>query len=372
MGLLQQISELFWCEDIWLPPNTTWADRVPTAENGLPNFQDLWTYPFILAAIFTSVRYLILNPLLFSPIANYVGIRNIRPRMVVPNPVLEDIFRRHRKNIPEDVILLAAEKLSWSVRKVERWFRARVAMNRINTHTKFIECMWQFTYYTIAFIIGVYVLVDKPWLYDINNCWADYPYMRLDTDVWCYYMMSLGFYWSMTLTHFVETRRKDFYQMFFHHLVTIALIVFSFTCNFVRIGSLILIVHDIADIPLHMSKMLIYLEWKRLCDAVFSFFSILWIITRCGIYPFWIVSNTLFDAANQVPMHPVYYIFNVLLGLLAVLHYYWTYFILRIIVNTAIKGKVEDDRSSSDDVPMEGNSLPDDDDQEEDQVLKQS
>ncbi|KAA0198418.1 hypothetical protein HAZT_HAZT002317 [Hyalella azteca] len=152
----------------------------------------------------------------------------------------------------------------------------------------------------------------------------------------------------MTFTHFYETRRKDFYQMFFHHLLTIALMVFSFTCNFVRVGSLMLLVHDVADIPLQMSKMLIYLEWKKLCDAVFAFFSILWIITRCGIYPLWIVSNTLFYAANLVPMHPVYYIFNVLLCSLAVLHYYWTYFILRIIVNTAVKGKVEDDRSSSD------------------------
>ncbi|XP_018006640.1 ceramide synthase 6-like [Hyalella azteca] len=348
MNVLMSISDWFWNEEIWLPPNTTWADRVSTPENQLPKFMDLWTYPFYIAASFIFLRYFILNPFVFSPIAVKVGIRNVKPKTVVPVPVLEKIFAKYRKNVPEKVILDVAEELQWSERKVERWLRARLAMNHINTHTKFIECAWQFTYYTFAFIFGVFCLHNKPWLYDINHCWIGYPYNKLDTDVWFYYMFSLGFYWSMTFTHFYETRRKDFYQMFFHHLLTIALMVFSFTCNFVRVGSLMLLVHDVADIPLQMSKMLIYLEWKKLCDAVFAFFSILWIITRCGIYPLWIVSNTLFYAANLVPMHPVYYIFNVLLCSLAVLHYYWTYFILRIIVNTAVKGKVEDDRSSSD------------------------
>lgn len=348
MELFTSLSSAFWNEDIWLPPNTTWADRVSTPENQLPNFLDLWTYPFVFAVTFIILRYFILNPFVFGPIALKLGIRNVKPKSVVPVPILEELFLTYKKNIPEHLILGAARELQWSERKVERWMRTRLAMNHINVYTKFIECAWQFLYYSFAFSYGVYCLYDKPWLYDITHCWRGYPYNKLDYDVWFYYMFSLGFYWSMTFTHFYETRRKDFYQMFFHHLLTIALMVFSWTCNFVRVGSLMLLVHDVADIPLQMSKMLIYLEWKKLCDAVFAFFSILWIVTRCGIYPFWIVKNTLFYAVYLVPMHPVYYIFNLLLSLLAILHYYWTYFILRIIVNTTVKGKIEDDRSSSD------------------------
>lgn len=361
---LNVVNKWFWNEKIWLPPNTTWADRISTSENQLPNFTDLWTYPFVLAVIFIFIRYFILNPYVFGPISVHLGIKDIKPRSVIPNPTLEVLYSRHKKRVPESVVNSAARDLTWSTRKVERWFRARAAMNRINTYTKFLECSWQLVYYSISFVFGFYVLSDKAWLYDIRYCWIGYPSYKLDNDVWCYYMISLGFYWGMTITHFLETRRKDFYQMFAHHMITIALLVFSFTCNFSRVGSLTVVVHDIADVPLQLSKLFIYLKWKRSCDTCFAIFAIVWIVTRCIYFPFSIVASTALYAHTIVPMHPVYYIFNMLLSSLAVLHYYWTYFILRIIVNTAIKGQIEDDRSSSDE--------PDDKEQleNEDDVLK--
>ena len=47
--------------------------------------------------------------------------------------------------------------------------------------------------------------------------------------------------------------------MFVHHLVTICLLVFSWSCNLVRIGTLVLLIHDFADIPLQVF-MLIFIE----------------------------------------------------------------------------------------------------------------
>ena len=35
--------------------------------------------------------------------------------------------------------------------------------------------------------------------------------------------------------------------MIIHHIVTILLIYFSWACNFVRVGSLVIVVHDLAD-----------------------------------------------------------------------------------------------------------------------------
>ena len=40
---------------------------------------------------------------------------------------------------------------------------------------------------------------------------------------------------------------QDKKEMIFHHCITICLIYFSWTCNFVRVGTLVLVVHDIAD-----------------------------------------------------------------------------------------------------------------------------
>lgn len=364
MDIFNDISKKFWNEEIWLPPNTTWADRVSTPENGYPNFMDLWTYPFGVALFLTILRYFVLNRLVYGPIASYLGLKNVQPRRVIPNAVAENIFLKYKKKIPENVLINSAKEINWSERKLERWIRARAGMNRMNVYTKFLECCWQLTYYSFAVIYATFILYNEPWMYNIKIIWDGYPNNKIGIGMWYHYMISLGFYWSMTSTHFLETRRKDFYQMFIHHLVTIALMVLSFTLNFTYIGSLVLFLHDIADVPLQLSKIFIYLKWKKLCDTTFLIFTISWIITRCGIYPFIVVKNVMVDATDVVPMHPVYYIFSSLLCSLAVLHFYWTYFILRIIVNTAVKGEIEDDRSSSEEEPVGQESFSSD-------VLKQ-
>ena len=60
-------------------------------------------------------------------------------------------------------------------------------------------------------------------------------------------MIELAFYWSLLFSQFIDVKRKDFWQMFLHHIATISLLSFSYIVNFVRVGSLVLVVHDCAD-----------------------------------------------------------------------------------------------------------------------------
>lgn len=50
------------------------------------------------------------------------------------------------------------------------------------------------------------------------------------------------------MSQFVDVQRKDFWQMFVHHVVTILLLCFSWACNLHRIGALVLVIHDFADV----------------------------------------------------------------------------------------------------------------------------
>ena len=43
--------------------------------------------------------------------------------------------------------------------------------------------------------------------------------------------------------------------MVLHHIVTILLTVFSYTSGFFRIGTIIMLLHDLSDIPLEVSSM---------------------------------------------------------------------------------------------------------------------
>lgn len=161
-------------------------------------------------------------------------------------------------------------------------------------------------------------------------------------------MISMAFYWSLTFSQCFDNKRKDFWQMFVHHVLTLTLIALSWICNLHRIGSLVLLVHDCADIFLEAAKSLKYANLQKACDIIFGIFTVTWVITRLMLYPRIIYSSSV-EAPQILPMYPVYYIFNSLLMALLVLHLIWSYMILQIVIQTIRVGQMDGDvRSSSD------------------------
>ena len=60
-GHSMTISTWFWKEDIWLPPNMTWADvRPEPGSNKYTRFEELW-YPVPAALVIILVRTLIMR-----------------------------------------------------------------------------------------------------------------------------------------------------------------------------------------------------------------------------------------------------------------------------------------------------------------------
>jgi sphingoid base N-palmitoyltransferase len=142
-----------------------------------------------------------------------------------------------------------------------------------------------------------------------------------------------------------DTRRKDFWEMFLHHLVAVPLISFGWVCNIHRMGSLIMVIHDAADIFLEFAKSLKYAKFSKACDITFLIFVIVWIITRLMIYPR-LLFVTFFR--TLLPAYPVYYLLNSLLSIVLFLHIYWTYLIYKVLYDVITKGSVQkDERSSS-------------------------
>lgn len=163
-------------------------------------------------------------------------------------------------------------------------------------------------------------------------------------------MISMAFYWSLTFSQFFDVKRKDFWQMFFHHMITLLLISLSWMCNLHRVGSLVLLVHDCADILLEAAKLTKYANYQKACDVIFAVFTFVWIFTRLGLFPR-IIYSTSVEAKRVVPMFPAYYIFNTLLILLLILHCVWTYMILQIAIRAIRVGQMDGDvRSSSDEI----------------------
>lgn len=191
------------------------------------------------------------------------------------------------------------------------------------------------------------ILIRYYWInFSINfkhfkiHFWILFPFLQsVESDIWSYYMLSMAFYWSLTFSQFFDIIRKDFWQMFVHHILTLLLLALSWVCNLHRVGSLVLVIHDCADIFLDAAKLTKYANYQKVCDCIFAVFTVVWLVTRLGFYPR-IIYSTSIEAPSILPMFPAYYIFNSLLIALQALHIYWTYLILQIVINSLRAGQV--------------------------------
>ncbi|KAK2161051.1 hypothetical protein LSH36_122g08000 [Paralvinella palmiformis] len=193
-----------------------------------------------------------------------------------------------------------------------------------------VRAIWRFLFYLIAFWYGIAVLWNKQYFWDTRHCWYGYPWQPIPDEIYWYYMIELGFYWSLVLSLFMDVKRKDFVEMIIHHVATIGLMCFSWADGMVRIGTLVLVVHDAVDYWMEGAKLAKYLRYDKLCDVLFVIFASMWFITRIVIYPVRLISCTLNEGHHIVGWFPMYYGFNFLLLVLQALDINWFIVIVRM------------------------------------------
>ena len=344
-GWMNGVGIWFWNEQFWLPANYTWEDMKPTQDRQYPDYTDIFIYPIIIAFVLLSIKNHVLYPYLLTPFGISVGLPNKRHRAPVRNEVLENVFKTYGTHVPNQVMVDATLRLQWSTRKVERWLRRKQASQRMTVLDKFKETANNWIFYLFFSVSGVYTMFSKPYLWDISRCWEGYPLQVVPGDLWWYYMVGLGFFWSISYNELNKPQRKDTNTMYLHHLFTILLMSFSWTVNAIRIGSLVLFVHSLSDVVLLLARGFKYMKYTTTTDALFAVFLVVWIATRVVLFPFWILHSILF----RIPVFaqfPAVYFFTVLLFGLLYLDISWTVMIFSIIFKKIYRGELEDARSS--------------------------
>jgi len=282
------------------------------------------------------------------PVAQYYNLKNTPVRPAQPNAILEKAFKENRKILKSQVLSGLTKQLDWSERQIERWWRRRRQQGKPTELKKFQETSWRWIFYLIIFYYGLVVIWQKPWMWDTRNCWYGHPFQSVDRAVFWYYTVSLSFYISLVICLCMDNKRKDFTETVIHHMTTILLIVFSWVTNFVRVGTLVLLVHDISDNFLEGAKLAKYMRYQKLCDTLFVLFTLSWFFARILILPLWVIRSTMFEGHYILEKIPAYYVFNVLLIILFILNVMWFYTICRVAYYSIAKGEVErDERSES-------------------------
>uniref|UniRef100_A0A0N5AM97 TLC domain-containing protein n=1 Tax=Syphacia muris TaxID=451379 RepID=A0A0N5AM97_9BILA len=310
-------------ERLWLPEGVKWSDLESNGTARYPHYTDL-RYTIKFGAVMLLVRIL-MECFVFLPLGSYFG------WVVSPDPLLRRILTH-----------------------LNFGFAGNSKFKRV------AETAWRFSYYVFAWFFGLYVLKNEPQLRDITECWRNWPHHTLSAGVWWYYIIETSFYWSLLFSSLVfDIRRADFIQLILHHSVTILLLFMSYSMNMIRVGTLVLFSHDIADIFIEMGKLFRYARWNTALKVDYVVFMITWILTRLIYYPFWIIWSILFDAPSfiqasyrwenfsQNPIVPR--ILVAMLLCLLVLHIFWTYTIIMVAVKSAESGEIDDIRELDED-----------------------
>ncbi|KAG8516356.1 Ceramide synthase 3 [Galemys pyrenaicus] len=369
--MFQTFKEWFWLERFWLPPTIKWSDLED--HDGLVFVKPSHLYMTIPYALGLLIIRHFFEKFIAAPLAKAFGIKEGGRKKIPPNPTLENFIKHSTRKPSRTDIYGLAKKCNLTERQVERWLRSWRNQDRPCRMKKFQEASWRFAFYLMMTIAGIAFLYDKPWVYDLWEVWNGYPRQPLLPSQYWYYILEMSFYWSLLFSLGSDVKRKDFLANVIHHLAAISLMSFSWCANYIRSGTLVMIVHDVADIWLESAKMFSYAGWQQTCNILFFIFSIIFFISRFIIFPFWPVAVTLprllvfriLYCTLIMPLHylePFFsYIFlNLQLMILQVLHLYWGYLILKMLKRCIFTKNMQDVRSDDEDM--------DEDDEEEEEA----
>lgn len=307
------ISDVFWSERVWLPVGYTWKDLESTPEVQKANVYDLCTIP-VWVLFVLATRY-IFERNIATPFCHYLGIRvTFRDK---PKSALNDSGIRREK-------------------------KEQSAKQHLKKAT---ETCWRFVFYVGMMSIGTYVLLSSDWGLDgskwIYRAIEDHEFTW---DMKLYYHSELSFYVSLLISQFFDVKRRDFYQLFVHHITTIVLLLASYCNSFYRFGVIILYLHDCSDVWLEAAKIANYAKIQKLCDVLFAIFGTIFITSRIIFYPTY-VAHAYFHY-NTYENGILMKVLVTLCYFLLFLHFYWGWLICKMAYRLIIVGKVEKDTRS--------------------------
>ncbi|CAN9122936.1 unnamed protein product [Alternaria alternata] len=149
---------------------------------------------------------------------------------------------------------------------------------------RFKEQAWLIVYYTASWSLGMYIMYHSEFWLNLHAIWEGWPFREADGLFKWYYLVQWGFWVQQILVVNIEEKRKDYAQMFTHHIFTTALMCLSYGYFHMRVGIVILTIMDFVDIILPTAKLLKYMGYSNACDYAFGLFVISWVVTRHVLY----------------------------------------------------------------------------------------
>lgn len=287
-------------------------------------------YPPVNPRQFTEGKFVFSRPLTFLSLEDTLALVGIALAFLIVRPIANRL-----------IFLPIARVLGVLREEEERWN----------------ESFWQGSVYLAFWITCSYAIADEPFFTETWRCWEEpFPNQVMTNGIYWTYMMEMAWYLQSVYTHvFVDSRKKDYYEMLLHHFAAFALIYGSFNLGYWRVGTLGLYCLDLCDVFLHLCKLFRHVDnarpvaefWKV---SSFGALLVLWVYFRLYLF----ATKFLWaSAALGIPyagwQNCDFIIpFNILTIFIYGLQWMWFFMIARIAYMKVVHGmELDDDRDAT-------------------------
>ncbi|KIM33290.1 hypothetical protein M408DRAFT_326064 [Serendipita vermifera MAFF 305830] len=241
----------------------------------------------------------------------------------------------------------------------------RWGIRRPSKLDRIVEQGYAVVYFTASGSLGLWTMYAylPTWYFRTEHAWIGYPHWEMPGTLKLYYLLQTA-YWLqqfLLLLMGVEKRRRDFYELVAHHIVTLWMVIWSYLMNMTRTGNIIFLTMDWSDVFLSLSKCFNYLQMERTKSVAFAWFTAFWTYSRHYLN-FWILYShwyefDLIDEDKRVwspadglwmPWWMKHQMFFALFAL-QLLNIFWYYLIWRILLRAVFSSTLDDDRSDDED-----------------------
>lgn len=158
-----------------------------------------------------------------------------------------------------------------------------------------------------------------------------------------YFLFTLGHHIERQYNLWVHKRKNgDFWTLNLHHILTIFLMVYSYSMRLLYFGVPVVIIHDISDIFYNIAKLTRCLRtWRPFMYVFMAIFTFSWLYTRIICYTKEVLLPLKRQAFLQSYIQQNYYLIGIFevfcLYVLGILNYYWFALIVKIGFNLTKK-----------------------------------
>lgn len=188
-------------------------------------------------------------------------------------------------------------------------------------------------FHGLATAVPLVILKGEPWwpagfARRPETTFEGYPHTPNTRHLREFYMFQLGYYLHAYVATFKQTSRPNFVEMIVHHVVTIVLVVSSyFVLNVQRFGVLVFWTHDVCDVFVCLTRILLELDCIVATAASYIALMSTWVFYRlyvfsCVLAPqiFYVGPKRGWFRINEFPGWPF---MCVMLAVLIVMHFIW-------------------------------------------------